>query len=271
MNQALVEKKIHFFQDIIQKTQLNIQKNKNLDILGIIEVNACITVLNMLSIKLNENLDNLIKNTTENIINNLQNVNNELVNLLKVYGTDSLEDLLIICFGNINSIITSEEDNSKFELLKKYFHPTSYKIIVKKEEGNTEKTDKHDKKKDKGQKKITLDDYIHNLDCILYTEKNFHMKIYGIKLYIYHPTFSKNIVITGILDDIILNFISNNIFINMKKQQILDNMPLPEDSSFQNFVDSLTLKEFLIYNYSDIYNIYAGQLTQYKLLKQKSL
>ena len=118
----------------------------------------------------------MIKNTNENIINNLQNINNELVNLLKIYGTDSLEDLLTICFGNINSIITSE-DNSKFELLKKYFHPTSYKFFIKKDEVNTDKTDKIDKKKDKSQKKTTLDDFmndkINNLDCTLYTEKIF--------------------------------------------------------------------------------------------------
>ena len=123
MNQALVEKKIHFFQDIIQKTQLNIQKNKKLDILGISEVNACITVLNMLSIKLNENLDNLIKNTTENIINNLQNVNNELVNLLNIYRTksekykdDNLEDKKLY-FDNY----TCDSDDYQTEYQKKFF------------------------------------------------------------------------------------------------------------------------------------------------------
>ena len=74
----------------------------------------------------------MTKFTNEIIISNLQTINNELVNAIKIYGTDSLEDLLTICFGNISSIMKEEEDISKFELLKKYFHPTSYKIIVKK-------------------------------------------------------------------------------------------------------------------------------------------
>ena len=275
MNQALVEKKIQFFHDVIQKIILNVQRNKKLDILGISEVNACINVLNSISIKLKEVSDNLIIFTNENIINHLQNINNELVNLLKIYGTDSLEDLLTICFGNITSII-EEKDTSKFELLKKYFHPTSYKVIIKKEDEKIEKPDKSDKKKN--QKKTTLDDFISdkisNLDCILCIDKNFHMKVYGIKLYIYHPTFNKNIIITGFLDDIIINFINNNTFINIKKQQLTDNLPNDENfhnESFHNYLTSLTLKEYLISSYSDIYSNYAGYVNQYKLLKQKSL
>ena len=121
--------------------------------------------------------------------------------------------------GN-NKITQNEIESSKFELLKKYFHPTSYKIIVKKED-DVKPNDKPDKpdKKDKKNKKSSLDEFmndkIKNLDCTIYTEKNFQMKVYGIKLYIYHPSFNKNIVITGLLDDIILNFINNNTFINI--------------------------------------------------------
>jgi len=276
MNQALVEKKIQFFHDVIQKIILNVQRNKKLDILGISDVNACISVVNTISIKLKENTDNMTKFTNEIIINNLQTINNELVNTIKIYGIDSLEDLLTICFGNISSIIQEEADISKFELLKKYFHPTSYKIIVKKED-DVKTHDKPDKK-DKKNKKSSLDEFmndkIKNLDCTIFTEKNFHMKVYGIKLYIYHSSFNKNIVVTGLLDDIILNFINNNAFINTKNQQIKDNLPIDENfhnEPFQNYLSSLSLKEHLVSSYSEIYNNYIGIVTQYKLLKQKSL
>ena len=279
MNHTLVEKKIQFFHDVIQKIILNVQRNKKLDILGISDVNACISVVNTISIKLKENTDNMTKFTNEIIINNLQTINNELVNTIKIYGIDSLEDLLTICFGNISSIIQEEADISKFELLKKYFHPTSYKIIVKKED-DVKATDKPDKKDKKNKKSTvsTLDEFmndkIKNLDCTIYTEKNFQMKVYGIKLYIYHSSFNKNIVITGLLDDIILNFINNNTFINTKKQQIKDNLPIDENfhnESFQNYSSSLSLKEYLVSSYSEIYSNYIGIVTQYKLLKQKSL
>ena len=101
---VLVEKKIDFFKDVIQKTIINIQKNKVLDILGVGDVSTCIEKLGELSDKLKE-LDELKKTNQENLINGLQLVNNELSGILKNYGTDSLEDLLLICFGNNNKFV----------------------------------------------------------------------------------------------------------------------------------------------------------------------
>jgi hypothetical protein len=43
---VLVDKKLEFFKDIIQKTILHVQKTKTLDILGISDVSTCIDKLN---------------------------------------------------------------------------------------------------------------------------------------------------------------------------------------------------------------------------------
>ena len=145
----LVEKKLDFFRDIIQKTIIHVQKNKILDILGISDVTSCIEKLGELSKKIEEMMAQKIT-STDLIINNLQLINNELSSLLKNYGTENLEDLLLICFGNNNKITTDENEYQKFELLKKYFHPTSYKVIPKKEES---------KKKD------DIDEKTPNLSC----------------------------------------------------------------------------------------------------------
>ena len=51
---SLVEQKINFFKDIIQKTIIHVQKNKKLDILGINEINICIEKLSELSKNLEE-------------------------------------------------------------------------------------------------------------------------------------------------------------------------------------------------------------------------
>ena len=219
---TLIEKKISFFHDIIQKTILNVQKNKTMDILGVSDVNSCINTLN----GLNEKMRNIIKfdepTTTEELINNLQTINNELSGLLKSYGTDSLEDLLSICFGNNSCIITNDEEKDKFELLKKYFHPTSYKVITKKD--------------DNGKKSMTfIDDFIsektRNLDCfdVVLNAKQFHNKVYGMKLYIYNSSFKKNLLIYGIVDDVMISLL-NDVFINEKIQIIKNN--LPKDSLF---------------------------------------
>jgi ATP-dependent Lon protease len=263
---TLIEKKVAFFHDIIQKTILNVQKNKTMDILGVSDVNSCINTLN----GLNEKMRNIVKfnepSTTENLINTLQIINNELSGLLKSYGTESLEDLLSICFGNNNCIITNEEESDKFELLKKYFHPTSYKVINKKD--------------DNGKKTMTfIDDFIsektRNLDCfdVVFNAKQFHNKVYGMKLYIYNSSFKKNLLIYGIVDDVILDFMENK-YITGKMIKIKENLPNDEEfksDSFGRYLISLTLKDFLMYSPAEINNKFFGYLSQYKLLKQKTL
>ena len=49
----LVDKKLDFFKDIIQKTVLHVYKNKLLNILGINDVNNCIETLDNISKKIN--------------------------------------------------------------------------------------------------------------------------------------------------------------------------------------------------------------------------
>jgi ATP-dependent Lon protease len=254
----LVERKIDFFKDIIQKTIIHVQKNKILDILGISDVSTCIEKLGELSKKIEE-IQNAKITNTDSIINSLQLINNELSSLLKNYGTESLEDLLLICFGNNNKITTDDTEQVKFDLLKKYFHPTSYKVIPKKEDS---------KKKD------DVDEKTPNLSCldVVSLYKQFHMKVYGIKVYVYSVPLKKNILIFGIVDDIVIDFLNNKYILN-KIQNISNNIPTDTEfhnDSFNKFISSLTLKDFLICeNENDIYNKFAGTNTQNNLIKQK--
>ena len=209
----LVEKKVDFFKDVIQKTIIHVQKNKFLDILGISDVSLCIEKLGELSKKIKELTD--IKNS-DNLINNLQLINNELSSLLKNYGTDCLEDLLLICFGNNNKITTNEIENEKLELLKKYFHPTSYKVVNKKDELKQKKSEETDENV--------------NLSCsdVVTSYKQFHMKVYGLKLYIHSSILKKSLIIYGIVDDIVIEFLNDKYVFKMKKK-IKENFPEDED------------------------------------------
>jgi ATP-dependent Lon protease len=266
----LVENKLAFFQDVIQKTLLNAQRNKMLDILGVSDLSTCINGLNNISDKMKTLSDSMINLPTDNIVSTLQILNNELSGLLKNYGTDSFEDLLSICFGNNNAIVTNEEELLKYELLKKYFHPTQYKVV------NLKKTEKET---DSKIKTTFMDEFItdktKNFDCVDVAAnlKQFHMKVYGLKVYVYHSTFNKHLLIYGIVDDIIIQFL-NNKFINNAMSNIKNNLPLDQDfknESFERFFASLTLKDYLIMNNTDVYNKFIGCQTQHKLLKQKTL
>ena len=263
-----IEKKINFFSDLIQKTILHVQRNKLLNILGTNDIISCINGLNDLNNKIKDITDNLNELNTDVIINNLQIINNDLSILIKTYGTDSLEDLLLICFGN-NIITSNQSEMLKYDLLKKFFHPTHYKLVnskintVEKSEAQIEENVEKNK----------------NLDCIDISiqVKQFHMKIYGIKVYITNKSFKKNILIYGFLDNIVINFLHNNKYISSIKQHITINalnLQLNNEtdkSTFNKYVDSLSLKEYLINNTTEIQNKYIGYVNQNKVFKSKTL
>lgn len=266
----LVDKKISFFQDMLQKTIIHVQKNKNLEILGITDVKTCIDAVHLINDKVQHVLNNINTMTTETIINELQNINNELSGLVRTYGSDSLDDLLSICFGGSSSILlTNEIDMQKLELLKKFFHPTSYKVINTKTENNNSKS-----------KTIHfMDSFVveksKNLECvdISLSVKQFQLKVNGIRLYIHNSSFQKNLLICGTVDDIHLDFLNNKYIIEKKK--ILENETGSSElktETFTRYLSSLTLKDYLTFNNdNDILNKYSGYINQYKILSQKSL
>lgn len=258
----LIDKKLEFFKDVIQKTIIHVQKNKILDILGINDVSICIERLGDLSKKLQEICENNNNNAPDVIINNLQLINNELSSLLKNYGTDSLEDLLLICFGNNNKITTNETEYNKLELLKKYFHPTSYKVATKKDDAKKKADD--------------VEEPSCNLNCydVVQVYKQFHMKVYGIKVFLYSSILKKTLIIFGILDDVIVDFL-NNKHIGKINKTIKENTPTDDvfhKDSYTKFLSSLSLKDYLLYeSEQDIYSKYVGYISQNNSLKQKQI
>jgi len=257
----LVEKKIDFFKDVVKKTILHVQKNKFFDILGISDVSNCVEKLGQISKKIEEITTNKLDNDT--LVNYLQSINNELSSILKIYGTENLEDLLLICFGNNNKIINSEKEEYKYDMLKKYFHPTSYKLANKKDEYINKKSD-------------NIEDKTINLMCydVSTFYKQFHMKVYGIKVFIHNDILNKSLVVFGIIDDIGVEFL-NDKYINDKKNDIQKNIPLNNEfknENFISFVSSLNLKDYLIYeNEYELYTKYTGYISQNHKIMQKPI
>ena len=262
----LVEEKIRFFQNVIQKTLLHIQRNKMLDILGISEVNNCINTLFEISNKIKEIHSLEITSNTDNVINVLQTINNELSILFKLFGTEQLEDLLWVCFGT-NTYTTSLIEKDKYELLQKYFHPISYKLVTPNSKSDEEK-----------QSKQPPDELLHekspNLNCadISLKIKPFHLNVYGIQVIIHNTTHNKSLIIHGVLDDIIIEFLDNKYIMN-KINQIKEIVTSNEthQETFDRFLSSLLLKDFLIYGENDIYAKYVGCISNINALNQKTI
>jgi ATP-dependent Lon protease len=267
---SLIKKKILFFQEIIQKTYLRVQQNKILDIIGISDINACVNTLVNLNTNIQSITDEEIQQNSDNVINLLQNINNELSNLFKLYGTETFEDMLWICFGNnsIHTYATTEMDKHKFDLLKKYFHPISYKIITLKKD--TDKSDKPAKEDE-----VVFTNQTKNLDCIDINSsiKTFHLKVFGIQVVVHNSQYNKTLLINGYLDDMLLDFSANQ-YLNIKNKELKDMLPnngVPNDASFSRYLMALNLKDYLINDNNTLYAKYMGYMSNLNTLRQKPM
>jgi endopeptidase La len=289
----LIEKKICFFQDVIQKTFNHIHYNRQLDIFGFMDIKKCVSCLekiNEIINKVSKYLEEPNNNTDIEItINNLQKINNELSLLFKLYGTYSFEDFLWICSGNscISNYSISELEKGKYNLLKKYFHPIGYRILEQDDEKSIDNTSDDsieikvnndtNKKKEKKLSQIhsILNEKSKNLDCcdIELKKKNFNLRVYGIDVIIHNIQQKKSLIVSGIIEDIPLTLLTNK-FIENKKTMLMNNIPessIFQTESFQRYIKSITLKDYLLFEHQEIYTRYAGFVSYVKNIKLKSL
>ena len=82
-------------------------------------------------------------------------------------------------------------------------------------------------------------------------------------------------IIHGILDDVLLDLFTIILFYQKIQKNIKKNVPNEckfNAESFDRFISSLVLKDFLINNnVKGFYDKFVGYLTQNKILKQKTI
>ncbi len=262
---------------MITNTILAIQRYKTKDIIGASELNVCIqgleglyTELNILKIMVESNEKHI---DFDEILTRLQKINNELSSIFRNFGTHNIEDLIVVAFASdfIKKTIT-EENKDKYELIEKYVHPISYKALAWKDNDG-------ENKKPLAKNRIVEDFMIvesaENFECfdLARTSRKFNTKVYGIKVAIKNQDERKTLIISGLVDDIIVNC-SNHTFIKNKIQSLYAEKPNDPEfltSDFERFVNTLTIKELLIYGNDELYQRFIGYLTQVNLIKQKPI
>ena len=276
---SIISQKVKKYQEIIQNTILYIQKYKTLDIIDAGDLNICIQNMEnlyescktiLLLIKDKKNVD------INDVANRLQIINNELSINFKSYGTGNLKDLLDICIGSdyINKYFVNQPKEGVFNVLQKYSHPISYKIMDWKEKNSFENKKINQKlAKNRIVEDFMLVETADSLDCfdLARTTKNFQTKIYGIKVCFQNPEKRKTLIVSAIVDEMVINCL-NEEFIEKKINSLLQQKP--KDDIFQNedfdrFVKSLTLKLLLVYNNKELYQKYTGYVSQINRLKKK--
>ncbi len=286
LNSKIVEKtlsfkktmeKVNYFYNVISDTIIWIEKYKTYDIINSSDLNVSIQNLENIykELILINNILYESKKSSDQIVSKLQKINDEISMIFKSFGTKNIEYILNICYGNryLKNIV-NDDNFSKFELILKYAHPISYKVMQWKNKpkkiNNNEKILKN---------KIIEDFMIieigQNLDCydLCRTTNNFYTKVFGVKIVFQNPEKKNTIIINAIIDEILLTCLKND-YIHERKQKCLNNSP--KDTEFKNknfstFINHLSIKEWMIYNDNELYNRFVGYNNQAHLIKQKTI
>lgn len=360
---------IRYFQEVTQRTVISIQKYKALDIYGANEINICIsslekiqgTLLSVMRLISPEDVDDEYVSGIQGmsspsqtidyvyVRSQLQNVNNDLSDIFRKYGTELLDDLIIICFGK-NFLINSTWNQSKYEVIHKYFHPFQYKVISWKNDrppslvetvhcgltslstsvpGDESDTTVHmpssssssaitpnstprmrpiyndntplplpgSQKQSIGgigniggesiiPKNKMIDDCMiveksENLDCFDLSRscRSFKTRVYGMKLAIHNEIDKKTLIVSGIVDNVMIESIGSKYIqqkVNtLKNTNVLStintNNGFADTASFCRYVHSLSLKELLVYETKDVVNKYHHHMSQLRMIKQKPI
>ena len=271
--------KLFDIQEIIRNTILSIKRNKSEEIFSNNDSSLTTSILVELYEKTNIIHKTIITTSdykTDAIIELLQKIIDKLSIIICGFGTNYIEDLLFISFGSEfkNTQTPNSILQSKYELIKKYIRPIGYKIINWKKNKET-----HTHKNILCENKILEEDIdiinYNTLECFDIDTKNesFTYKVYGLRIIMQNEKSRKTLIITGIIDDIQIECLTNN-YINARKEE-LNNLIITtqnlEKDIINRIIDTITLKDILIYGNDDIIKKVITVLVDVKNIKQNKL
>jgi ATP-dependent Lon protease len=235
------------------------------------------------------------------IIDELQQIIDKISIVICGFGTKQMADLLYISFGAEfrDQISNNEIQKSKLDLILKHIMPTGYKTIHWKN-SKTPPKEKYIGSKDTTlisktteplsnvllnddtticSNKITdeiiqieLSNQYECYDADL-SSKSLYVKLHGIRIVIHYEKAQKTLIVQGIVDDIVLECVENK-YVECRKTSLLQNIPNTEtyDTEIMNrIIESLTLKDILIYGNADIYKRHIAIMTEVNSIKYNKL
>ena len=261
-------KKKHFFQNVLEDTFYHINKNKSLNIFNSFDSFNCVERLLDLQTKLNKMVFNENFSQKDENINLIQHMNNEISSILKNFGTFHFEDFLLICFGNSFKNVFINSDKNEYELLKKYFHPINYHILI-----TIPNTSPHSgDSKEFIFNKNEIDGFSFVMEDLIMDTDNFFLKVHGCKLVIVLNS-AKKIIIDGIMDDVIIQLLNNDFVLNklnLLRNNLNENNYISTEI-FESYLYSLTLKDLFLINENHLLSNLMGSIAYTNSLRNKPL
>jgi hypothetical protein len=246
---TLIVKKIIKLKEIVQRTIRSNQLYKTLGFIEATDLNACVIYAEAIYAKLTNLLPNSIVPNVTNVIDTLQEIVIEISTLISLYGCDTLENLIHICIGHKFSI--DDKYKAKYDLLANYIKPVRYRLL------------------DWHAKLSSADEIIcktaDNFDCFDLENEifniNFQYRIAGIKIAIHNMEKQHTLLVYGVTEDIMSDFIENTFIANK----------LTELQNKVNVKRFLTLKDLMIYPIKKLENKYITYQAEYATINTKPL
>jgi len=262
-----------YIKNVIINSIISIDNKISLNLFSDTDSEIAITCLTGLESKLT-NLYNKKIYSIENV-NELQTIIDDLTTIICGFGTLNIDELVYICNGKtLKQIINNTKSEylyDKMDIITKQIEPTGYKIINWKDEHFTT-TDNANICIDKNSEETIMIEQSNNLECFINDYgNNISNKIYGIKIIIQNPINKLTIIINGIIKNISADLFKDNKYINKQLNDLNDiksNINNYENI-FQNIIDSLTLRDLLIYSKNDIYKRVYAVKNEINMIKNK--
>ena len=277
--EVFIKEKNDYVQSIIRRTILSIKEQLKNDLFSNNDTSLSINVLSELyekTNKINQKINN--KNYTkdfQDVFDDFQNIIDKLAIIICGFGTEKIDDLLFISFGTEFKNITFDNPvfQSKYDLIKDCIQPIGYKIIHwKKDETYTTKLDvlcnnKITEETIEYENENTLECF-HIQDC-----NSFYQRINGVRVIFQNEKTKKTLIINGIIKDIPLECF-NNKYIDSRKHDITlisKNYKGIEKKILLNILDTLNIRDILIYGNNDFQKLIISIIVEAKNVKQTAL
>ena len=302
----LIEEKTLTIQEIIQNTIVSMNQYKKYEIFSNSDVVICINTLvelyektrvilgqiaNIPVINIQE-LSSSDKSSTptasldeiNSVIDELQQIIDKISIVICGFGTLRMSDLFFISFGaDFNERrIDNPLWKAKSELILNHISPIGYKTIHWKQIKSKprENTESVNETAPLCMNKITDDtiqiELSNQYECfdVDASTKSMYVKLYGVRVVIHNEKTQKTLIVQGIVDDIVLDCMSNKYVIH-RKRELLENIPTGNESIDRDImvriIETLTLKDILIFGNADIYKRHFSVLSEVSGIKHNKL
>ena len=270
-----IEKKLQQVIDIIQRTYLSLDFCKQYDIFSKSSIGQCSDHLHTIyssAQSLKESIP-IHDNEMDNTLTIIQTIFDKLSVIFSTYGTYSIQDIYYVVFGTKYNKFDTYEDSDvqitdKIELIEKYMIPVGYKNLPW---NNCSKNDTINKISDCT---IQIDKTPH-MECFEPSTMfhSLYQSVYGIRIIIRNTNDKKLLSVTGIMRDIPIQYLFDNKYISNRISEITEhlNENLENKELIDRWVNTITLKDILIYSNADFLKKYNTMMSDVEYIKQNKI